>query len=220
MEENVVQTPKKNSLFLAILCAIGMGFVGSLLWGVMYYLGYIAWIASFLTAFLAMWGFKKIYKKSDWKAYVAVSIISVIEIFVVMLFALDFAIMSEFAKHNVSVSFGDVFNIMFEFIGSSPEIKNALIVDCVLSLLFIAVGLVLCFVVEKQQAKKQKEANRNAEIDNLQNVEDVVDITEVASTENEEIQHEKIENQETNISAIEEKITKTRKKKNNVKSDK
>lgn len=67
----------KPNLLYAILTAIGLGLVGCVLYGVLYYVGYIAWIASYVAVIAAAWGYKHFNKKMDWRGYLTVAVVSI-----------------------------------------------------------------------------------------------------------------------------------------------
>lgn len=158
MVENIIQEKKPN-LLLAILSAVGLGLIGAVLWGLLYYAGYIAWAAAYVTILLSAWGYKKIYKKLDVKGYIIIGVISIVEIIVAMLIALDLSVMIELAKEGFSISFGETFSLMFEVIGANAEIRNGLIVDIVLSLVCIAAGMITLYFIDRSTKKKQKPDN-------------------------------------------------------------
>ncbi len=54
---------KQPNLLFAILTAIGLGLVGCVLYGVLYYVGYVAWIASLVVVLASSWGYRYFYKK-------------------------------------------------------------------------------------------------------------------------------------------------------------
>jgi len=179
MEENKIIQEKRPNLFLAILCAVGLGLVGAVLWGLLYYTGYIAWAAAYFTILLSAWGYKKIYKKLDVKGYIIVGVISIVEIVVAMLIALDLSVLIELTKEGFNASFGEVFSLMFEVIAANAEIRNDLIIDVVLSLVCIAVGMLTLYLINRRAGKQTKpntaeslnlDENSSAETLNLENL--------------------------------------------------
>lgn len=153
MEEKVYEE-KQPRLALAILTAIGMGLVGCLLWGLLYYLGFIAWIAAFVVVFAAAWGYKKFNLKMDKKGYIIISVIAIVEVIITMFVTLDIAVMLAFAEDGESIGFFECFGLMMDVIATDAETQNAVIFDAVLSVVFIAVGIGSFIAMEKRKEKQ------------------------------------------------------------------
>lgn len=153
------KTEKKPKLWLAILVAIGLGLAGCTLWGVLYYFDYIEWIAAYLVVFGAAWGYQKFNLKLDKKGYFIISAIAVVEIAVTMLITLVIAVMT-----TLGTSFFDSFALLPQLFEAFPELTRTVITDTVLSLVFIALGLVTYFITEKRKAKQSSEVEKQLEI--------------------------------------------------------
>lgn len=155
MNENIVMAEKKPKLWLAILVAIGMGLAGCLLWGLLYYVGYIAWIAAYVVVLASAWGYKKFNLKMDTKGYIIISVIAVVEIILTMFITINIACMIEFSKQGLDIGFFDSFNLMFRVIGADAQAKSSIIIDAVLSLIFIVVGILTFFFVERRKERME-----------------------------------------------------------------
>lgn len=171
IKEIVVQEEKRPNTMLAVLCAAGLGLLGSLLWGVLYYAGYIAWLASYLVVMAAAWGYKKINRKMDVKGYIIVTTIAVAEIVVALMISLNLAVMTLLADDGIVVSFGQCFSLMFQVLGSNQEALNALIIDVVLSIIFLIAGIITYFFIEKN-GKKRVSAQENQMLEPLMQASD------------------------------------------------
>ncbi|MGN1221927.1 MAG: hypothetical protein ACI4TT_01675 [Christensenellales bacterium] len=172
MEENVVVTDKKPQLWLAILCAVGLGLAGCLLWGLLYYYGYIAWIAAFIVVLAAAWGYKKFNLKMDKKGYAIVSAISFVEIIATMFIVI--AILVADVENGFNILFNDV------------DFVTAFITDIILSVVMIVLALVSFRQMEKRMVKKT-ESDNLAKYATSQTQNTAVDTNEVKdATETEE----------------------------------
>ena len=155
------KTEKKPKLWLAILVAIGLGLAGCLLWGLLYYLGYMAWIAAYLVVFGAAWGYQKFNLKLDKKGYFIISAIAVIEIALTMLITLVIVVMT-----TLGTGFFDSFALLPQLFEAIPELTGAVITDTVLSIVFIALGLLTYFFTEKKKAKQASEIAKPLDVSN------------------------------------------------------
>ncbi len=101
--------------------------------------------------FAAAWGYKKFNLKLDKKGYAIISVIAVVEVILTMLVTLNIACMVEIGNQGGSVSFFECFGLMFQVIGDTAELRNAVIVDGVLSLIFISIGILSFHFIEKKK---------------------------------------------------------------------
>ncbi|MGN1200802.1 MAG: hypothetical protein ACI4R8_00865 [Candidatus Caccovivens sp.] len=184
MEENKVIAEKRPTLWLAILCAVGLGLAGCLLWGLLYYVGYIAWIAAFVVVWASAWGYKKFNLKMDIKGYIIVSVISVVEIILTIFIVLAIVVSSE-----LGVGLDEGFYWMFEIVGQNAEVKNALIIDVVLSVVMIVLAFVSFFFAERKMAKK---ANNSVSEENPEIT--VIDANSDKKTGEEEVKEPLVKN--------------------------
>ncbi len=159
MEENGLnQNPatsaeSKPNLLFAILAAIGLALVGSVLYGVLYYVGYIAWIASYVTIIASAWGYKHFNKKMDWKGYLTVAIASIAAVIVSMFISLTLVVAKAY-----NCSFIDALKNLFTLLDTHDKIRSYVIRDGALTGVFTLLGLLSYFFYEKrlQMAKKSE----------------------------------------------------------------
>ena len=146
-----IPTENKSNLLFAILAAIGLALVGSVLYGVLYYFQYIAWIASYVTILVSAWGYKHFNKKMDWKGYLTVAIASIVAVIVSMFVSLTFYI----SKHW-NCSFIDAIQNIITYLDTNTKFRSAVIKDGALTAVFTLLGLLSYFFYEKrlQMAKK------------------------------------------------------------------
>ena len=141
----------KSNLMFAILAAIGLALVGSVLYGVLYYLEYLAWIASYITILVSAWGYKRFNKKMDWKGYLTVAIASIAALIISMFVALTLIV----AK-NWNCSFIDALKNLFTLLDTHDKLRSYVVRDGALTAVFTLLGLLSYFFYEKrlQMAKK------------------------------------------------------------------
>jgi len=154
---------KQPRLALAILTAIGMGLVGCLLWGLLYYLGVIAWIAGFAIVFAAAWGYKKFNLKLDKKGYVIISVIAIVEVIITLFVTLNIAVMISLAEEGDKIGFFECFSIMMQVIADDAALSGAVLWDAILSLVFIGVGIGSFVAVEKRKEKQSVLAEQSVD---------------------------------------------------------
>lgn len=152
MEKDLTAVEKKPNLWLAILCAIGIGLAGCVLYGLLYYAGYIAWLAAYIVVVGSAWGYKKFNKKMDGKGYAIITAISVIGIFLSMYFALVIVVGTKFG-----LSAGEAFEQVWNLVQTNSDLRVAVIRDAVLTIIFIALGILSYFFYERRLAKNNKE---------------------------------------------------------------
>ena len=136
---------KKQSLALALLTSFLVVVVGAALWGVLYYYGvFSAWVA-FLAVFCAGLCWQRFYK-TNWVFFVWTAVWSIVLNIASMIFALIIAL---------QIGFACSFSIAIEMFASAfSELKDAFILDCVLSIVFTAIGLLFAFLNYKFSKKK------------------------------------------------------------------
>ena len=86
------QSKNKTNLTLAIIVAIALGLASCLLWRILYYFGYFAWVVAFLIVFAVSWGYKKFNLKIDKKGYFIISLICLIEVVLAMFITIALAV--------------------------------------------------------------------------------------------------------------------------------
>ena len=149
------QSKNKTNLTLAIIVAIALGLASCLLWGILYYFGYFAWVVAFLIVFAVSWGYKKFNLKIDKKGYFIISLICLIEVVLTMFITIALAVNIAYVQEGYYVSFFECFLIMFDFIKTNAEFRSALLTDSILTLLFMVIGLVVFFIYDKKKEKSE-----------------------------------------------------------------
>ncbi len=149
------QSKNKTNLTLAIIVAIALGLASCLLWGILYYFGYFAWVVAFLIVFAVSWGYKKFNLKIDKKGYFIISLICLIEVVLTMFITIALAVNIAYVQEGYYVSFFECFSIMFDFIKTNAEFRSALLTDSILTLLFMVIGLVVFFIYDKKKEKSE-----------------------------------------------------------------
>lgn len=149
---------KQPNLLYAILSAIGLALVGCVLYGVLYYVGYIAWIASLVVVLASGWGYKHFNKKMDWKGYLTITIVSVAGLIITMFIALTIYVAKEFG-----MSFGAAFKQLFTLINDRSDIRSAVVKDGVLTAVFTLLGILFYWFNEMRATKlvQKKKENEN-----------------------------------------------------------
>lgn len=149
---------KQPNLLYAILSAIGLALVGCVLYGVLYYVGYIAWIASLVVVLASGWGYKHFNKKMDWKGYLTITIVSVAGLIITMFIALTIYVAKEFG-----MSFGAAFKQLFTLINDRSDIRSAVIKDGALTAVFTLLGILFYWFNEMRATKlvQKKKGNEN-----------------------------------------------------------
>ena len=181
---------EKPNLLFAILAAIGLGLVGCAIYGILYYVGYIDWIASYVTVVAAAWGYKHFNKKMDWKGYLTVTIVSVVGLLITMFMALIIYVANEF-----NTTFSIASKTLFDLLDTHTKIRNGVIQDGILTAVFTLLGLLSYFFYEFR-LKKSKE--RNVEQTASANVDTVEEKTEETTVEeNKTAEPEKVEKKES-----------------------
>lgn len=139
---------KKPNLLYAVLAAIGLSLIGCVLYGVLYYVGYIAWIVSYITILAAGWGYKHFNKKMDWKGYLTVAIVSIAGLIISMFISLTLVVAKEFGS-----SFGVALKDLFTFLDTNTKLRNYVVRDGVLTAVFTLLGLLSYYFYEKRLEK-------------------------------------------------------------------
>lgn len=163
-EDDIVE--EKPKLWLAILVGIALGLVGCVLWGLLYFLKYISWIAAFVIVFLIAWGYKKFNLKLEKKDYIIISVIAVVEVLITMFLTLNISVY--LALMDSGYTFFETTSIMFEVIGSNTELTVGFIIDAVLSLVCLVIGVVCYRAYDKRKTQQ---------LENLKKPTDAVDVT-------------------------------------------
>ena len=138
------------SLLKAIMLSAAFGLIGCVVFGVLYYFGFIAFIGAYLIFSLACYGYKKFNNNViDKKGYAIVVAISIVELFIAILIALSVVIMREIS----GVGLMNALSFIPDLMELSPDFKSALISDIVISIIFVFVGLLFDIIQAKKRAK-------------------------------------------------------------------
>ena len=98
----------------------------------------------------------------DKKGYIIISVIAVVEVVLTMLITINIAVMAELAKEGLKVGFFECFGYVFEAIGTEPTVRSAVLVDGILSLIFIVAGILTYYFVEKKKAETEDKSLTDA----------------------------------------------------------
>lgn len=160
-----MEQTKENNYALALLAGFGLALVGGIVYGLLYYVGYVAYIGAYLIFMLASIGFKKAGKNAQLakKDYVILALISVVVVVVAMFTTLTIAVSLE-----AGISFGDSFKLLIEVI-KDPSVSSTVIMDLIWGVVFVIAGAITMYFVEKRKAKQQiaqpvQESTTNADI--------------------------------------------------------
>lgn len=147
--EVVLNKEKQPNLVKAILAATGMGLIGCVLWGILYAVGFLTWVADYVVVFAAVWGYTKFNPKINKRSYVTITLILILEVVLTIFVALLINFMS-----ILHTSLTESVDVMFRVISLDATVKTALIQDIILSMLFITLTVISCGFKRKKKAKK------------------------------------------------------------------
>ncbi len=144
---------KKQNMALSLLAAFGLALVGGIVYGLLYYIGYVAYLGSYLIFILAGVGYKKVSKKTalEIKDYVILSVISILVTIISLMATKIIFIIVEYG-----ISFENSFNTLIQLIASG-ELTQTLVWDIVWGVGFVIAGAVSMYFTEKRKAKQQAE---------------------------------------------------------------
>ncbi len=206
MDQKETKTAEsKPNLLYAILTAIGLGLVGCVLYGVLYYVGYIAWIASYVAVIAAAWGYKHFNKKMDWRGYLTVAVVSIGGLLIAMFLALTLVVSKKFGS-SFSVAFKD----LFMFLDTNTKLRVAFVRDAILTAVFTLLGLLSYFFYERRLAKTNNENSeeiRSAETKTKEKQEISQPAEKEVSAKNENTKAEKTSTIENAVAPAEKKVT-------------
>ena len=153
-------------LVYATLMAIAFGLPGCLFYGVMYYFGWFVWAAAYLAVLAVAVGYQMFYKKIDWKGWIIIALVSVIEMTLTIYVSVNFVIVKAFKAEGVKLSLFGGFKYISEFM-KYPEFKGAFISDLVGTIIMIVVAFISILFYEKFGAKIRKKKNDDQESENI-----------------------------------------------------
>lgn len=158
-----VETTKQPKFWLALLSVIGITIVGSVIWGFLYYAGFLAWIVSYLMFVFSAWVYTKLNLKMDVKGYIIITVLTIVGITLAILITLQIVAYVAALDAGMSITFMEAFRLMFDLLQSVEGGVASLIIDIVLSLIMVVAGVLTYFVYEKQLSKRkaQSEGSEN-----------------------------------------------------------
>lgn len=142
-----------------IVGAVLGSLLGCVLWGVLYYLGFIAWIAMVLAAFGASFLWDKFGAKNGKAKIATIWITTFVMIAVTMLVTILIVVQIEMSKYDelIGINLMEFFNFM---IAESEEFRNALIRDFILSGVFVLICNIFITVQILQTQKYESKGLR------------------------------------------------------------
>lgn len=152
-----MEKKKINSLALALLVSLAVCLVGSVIWGLLYQLGFLSTIIAAVSAFCALNLYKKFYKL-NWIAYVWTCVWFVIFNEIAMLIAESIAAMT-----LLNCDFGDAFREVCNLISTDVDARTIFISNTVWNIVFSVLGAVAEIIVIRNQVKQQKYVAPNLE---------------------------------------------------------
>ena len=155
------------------IMAIFAGLIGCALWGVLFYFEVIAGIASFLIIYLAGMAYKK-YGKVEFLSkmdYLFLVVVSIIELVATFFLCYAYFVQNVYLELGVTITYSESFAELFELIAESAEVKNAVLIDCLTSMFFLAAGIGYYIRQEKKKKRASEikqtggiQLNPNAEV--------------------------------------------------------
>lgn len=140
----------KALLFSFLTC---LGF--SVLWGLIYYLGYIAYIVGFACAVCSYAMFVKFYKKVPFWSVLWVLFFSII----LTELAMMIVILIIFISAYPNMTLGEGIANLYSFIADNAELSKAFLSDTLLNVILITIGVITTwvgfYIKNKKVAKKQ-----------------------------------------------------------------
>lgn len=164
-----VETTKQPKFWLALLSVIGITIVGSVIWGFLYYAGFLAWIVSYLMFVFSAWIYTKLNLKMDVKGYIIITVLTIVGITLAILITLQIVAYVAALDAGMSITFMEAFRLMFDQLQSVEGGVASLIIDIVLSLIMVVAGVLTYFVYEKQLSKRKAQSEGTIVENNLSN---------------------------------------------------
>lgn len=162
-----VETTKQPKFWLALLSVIGITIVGSVIWGFLYYAGFLAWIVSYLMFVFSAWVYTKLNLKMDVKGYIIITVLTIVGITLAILITLQIVAYVAALDAGMSITFMEAFRLMFDLLQSVEGGVASLIIDIVLSLIMVVAGVLTYFVYEKQLSKRKAQSEGTIVENNL-----------------------------------------------------
>lgn len=152
-----MEKKKVNSLAIALLVSLAVCLVGSVIWGLLYQLGFLSTIIAAVTSFCALNLYKKFYKL-NWIAYVWTCVWLVVFNELSMLI-----VESIMAMSVLNSGFSNAFQEVCNLISTDAEARTIFISNTVWNIVFSVLGAVAEIIVIRNQIKQQKYVAPNVE---------------------------------------------------------
>ena len=152
-----MEKKKVNSLAIALLVSLAVCLVGSVIWGLLYQLGFLSTIIAAVTAFCALNLYKKFYKL-NWIAYVWTCVWLVVFNELSMLI-----VESIMAMSVLNSGFSNAFQEVCNLISTDAEARTIFISNTVWNIVFTVLGAMAEIIVIRNQIKQQKYVAPNVE---------------------------------------------------------
>ena len=152
-----MEKKKVNSLPIALLVSLAVCLVGSVIWGLLYQLGFLSTIIAAVTSFCALNLYKKFYKL-NWIAYVWTCVWLVVFNELSMLI-----VESIMAMSVLNSGFGNAFQEVCNLISTDAEARTIFISNTVWNIVFTVLGAMAEIIVIRNQIKQQKYVAPNVE---------------------------------------------------------
>lgn len=141
---------KTNSLALSLLVSLAVCLVGSVIWGLLYQLGFLSTIIAAVSAFCALNLYKK-FHRLNLVAYVWTCVWLVIFNEIAMLIAESIATMT-----LLNCEFGVAFKEVCNLISTDADARIIFISNTVWNIVFSVLGAVAEIIIIRNQIKQQK----------------------------------------------------------------
>ena len=147
------QTTEKKSYFLAILASICLALVGGIVYGFVYYTGYISYLATAIIYPLASIGIKKVMKKDT---------LSKLDSFLLFIISIVVSVLAVFSVNIIIIMMecGCGFTEAFELLKlgmQDPTVRGALAKDITTGACFVIFGVISVAIADRRRAKKSQQ---------------------------------------------------------------
>lgn len=145
--------------FRGIIGAIVGSLLGCVVWGLLYYVGVIAWLAAVLTAFGAAFLWDKFGGKNGKAKIVTVWVVTLVMIAVTMFVV--YLIDVQIALNNLGLEGENSFEWLRLLFETDEELRSAILYDTILSFVFIVLGNIFTTIrILKTQKLESKELKK------------------------------------------------------------
>jgi hypothetical protein len=126
----------QNNYLRGALGAVLGALVGSIAWIVIGLLGYIAAIGGVAISFCAIKGYQLMKGKVTKLAVLIICLVSIVVMIAAVFITLDIVVL----KDNPQAGFGNVMQAIFQMLFVDADVTSEVVKDCLLGLLFLAIG--------------------------------------------------------------------------------